>query len=238
MKRAIINYFDLLQEKMAGYVSMLSFRYMNLCIKAEEASLIPVQVPIEGELKKLEDVAMIGKKGDYSFMIMPKYDDEMDNIAQGIAIAHPEFKQKRESMDVSGVDDNGKEIEGAVPYLLLTMPEVNDDRYDVLKDGVDLFYKDIKARMDAAIAESKVKFATLLQGESAEDIDSLNDGVDKVKKEFGEKRDKLRDDKLKEIEDAHNEWLSHKSEVAKKNEEFAAARGENAGSTLRMGEYD
>ncbi len=236
MKRSIINYFDMLQERLTAYVAMLNFRYMNLCVKAEEASLIPIQVPVEGAVKKLEDVCTIGKKGEYSFALIPNYDDEMDNIAKSVALTHPEFKQKKESMNVSGVDENGKNVQGDVGYLLLTMPEVNDDRYDALKNGVDFFYKDVKVKMEAAIVESTAKLTSLLVGEPEKDVDSVKDGLEKLKKEYTEKRDKLRDDKLQEIEDAHNKWLSENSQIAEREQEIAAARGENAGSTLRLNE--
>lgn len=55
MKRSIISQFDQYKERLGGYVGMMSFRYMNLCVKAEEASLIPVEVPIEDELKEIEE---------------------------------------------------------------------------------------------------------------------------------------------------------------------------------------
>ena len=55
MKRSIISQFDQYKERLGGYVGMMSFWYMNLCVKAEEASLIPVEVPIEDELKKIEE---------------------------------------------------------------------------------------------------------------------------------------------------------------------------------------
>ena len=62
MKRAIVNQLSMLSAQMKGYVSALNYRYMNLCVKAEEASLLPIEVPIEDELKNLEDVAYDGKR--------------------------------------------------------------------------------------------------------------------------------------------------------------------------------
>lgn len=67
MKRALSNQYDQLYEKLKGYVAMLNFRYLNMCIKVEPASLIPVKVNIEGSEKNLEQVAMVTKKDDYRF---------------------------------------------------------------------------------------------------------------------------------------------------------------------------
>ena len=68
MKRSVSREYNQLQEKLTGYVAMLNFRFMNLCIKAEEASLLPVSVIIGGTSKKLEEVAVIAKKDDYRFV--------------------------------------------------------------------------------------------------------------------------------------------------------------------------
>ena len=62
MKRAIINQLGQLSEQLKAYVGALNYRYLNLCVKAEEVSLLPIQVPIEDEFKNLEDVAYAGKR--------------------------------------------------------------------------------------------------------------------------------------------------------------------------------
>ena len=45
MKRSIITEFNQLQEKFMGMVSLLNYNYLNLCIKAEEASLLSGHEP-------------------------------------------------------------------------------------------------------------------------------------------------------------------------------------------------
>ena len=42
MKRAIIKEFEQLGEMLSNYSGMLSYRLKNLCVKAEEVSLLPV----------------------------------------------------------------------------------------------------------------------------------------------------------------------------------------------------
>ena len=123
MRRAVIKEFERLGEVLSNYNAVFAFRLKNLCVKAEEVSLLPVEVLVEGELQKLENCTTISKKDEYSFMIFPIYDEDMPSLAQGLMRVHPEFKQKIESMTVEGVDINGHLEDTEVRYLLVTMPD-------------------------------------------------------------------------------------------------------------------
>lgn len=206
MKRALSNQYDQLYEKLKGYVAMLNFRYLNMCIKVEPASLIPVKVNIEGSEKNLEQVAMVTKKDDYRFWILPKYDDDMKAICEGIAKVHPEFKQKEMTMKIEGLEGEGTSHD--VRYLQLTMPEVDDKYYKALKDAVDVFYDQCKTLMEAAANQAKAEIAVKSVGEPKEDVDGIKKEVDKLIKSSEESRDKLRDKKLKDIEEAYKNWLA------------------------------
>lgn len=206
MKRALSNQYDQLYEKLKGYVAMLNFRYLNMCIKVEPASLIPVKVNIEGSEKKLEQVAMVTKKDDYRFWILPKYDDDMKAICEGIAKVHPEFRQKEMTMKIEGLEGEGTSHD--VRYLQLTMPEVDDKYYKALKDAVDVFYDQCKTLMEAAANQAKAEIAVKSVGEPKEDVDGIKKEVDKLIKSSEESRDKLRDKKLKDIEEAYKNWLA------------------------------
>ena len=237
MKRAIINQLGQLSEQLKGYVGALNYRYLNLCVKAEEVSLLPIQVPIEDELKNLEDVAYAGKRtgDDYSLYIVPKIQDDMRDIQQAVMKFHPEFIQEVQKEKVNAGEDGGEQ---EVQLLRLKMPEVNDDRYDLLKQGVDTFYNMCKAEMEQAKMEANIQFATLSVDESPEDIDKLKKGVDETNDMWVKKRDQLRDDKLKEIEDAHNDWLANKQAADQKKQEDEAAKNQNAGSSMRLNSED
>ena len=237
MKRAIINQLGQLSEQLKGYVGALNYRYLNLCVKAEEVSLLPIQVPIEDELKNLEDVAYAGKRtgDDYSLYIVPKIQDNMRDIQQAVMKFHPEFIQEVQKEKVNAGEDGGEQ---EVQLLRLKMPEVNDDRYDLLKQGVDTFYNMCKAEMEQAKMEADIQFATLSVDESPEDIDKLKKGVDETNDMWVKKRDQLRDDKLKEIEDAHNDWLANKQAADQKKQEDEAAKNQNAGSSMRLNSED
>ena len=48
-------------------------------------SLIPIKVNVEGSMKNIEQVAFTAKKDDYRFWIVPKFDDDLKAIGEGIA---------------------------------------------------------------------------------------------------------------------------------------------------------
>ena len=236
MKRAIINEFERLGETLSNYNAIFAYRLMNLCVKAEEVSLLPIEVLIEGEVQNLEKCTTIGKKDDYSFMIVPKFDEDLPSLAYSITRVHPEFKQEIQSMKVESADINGATTEKDVRYILVTMPEVNDDRYDVLKDGVKVCYEECKAQMEAANVKSKAKIAEFGIGESEDDLDRIKKGIDQLNDQWNGQRDKLYQEKLQEIEDAHNKWLAEKSETDQRQQEEDAARGNEVTYSMRMGQ--
>ena len=237
MKRAIINQLGQLSEQLKGYVGALNYRYLNLCVKAEEVSLLPIQVPIEDELKNLEDVAYAGKRtgDDYSLYIVPKIQDDMRDIQQAVMKFHPEFIQEVQKEKVNAGEDGGEQ---EVQLLRLKMPEVNDDRYDLLKQGANTFYDMCKADMEKARMEADMQFAALGIDEKPEDMDKVKKGVDETCDMWTKKRDQLHDEKLKEIEDAHNDWLANKQAADQKKQEDEAAKNQNAGSSMRLNSED
>ena len=232
MKRAIINQLSQLSEQLKGYVAAMNYRYLNLCVKAEEASLLPVQVPIEGEMNNLEKVAYAGKRSEdeYSLYVIPKYQDDLRDIAKAVKDIHPEFIQIIEKKIVEPGDGSQQEVK----YLKLTVPEVNDDRYDVLKQGTDTFYKMCKADMEKAKMEADIQFVALCVDEKPEDIDELKKAVDETNDMWIKQRENLHDKKLKEIEDAHNTWLSEQQATAQKKQEDDAAHNQDVSSSMRM----
>ena len=206
MKREIIKEFDMLGDALSTLNAQFSYRLMNLCVKAEPVSLLSIEAMIEGEPQKLEECARIGKEDDYSFQIFPNYDDDISALAKAIFMDHPEFKQEMRTMQVDISEDESKPDMQDVYYIQVTMPEVDDNRYDVLKNGVKAFYEENKAQMEAVSAKYDAKFATLLDGESPEDVKKVKEARDKQTKTWYEQRDKIYNDKLQEIEDAHEKW--------------------------------
>ena len=206
MKRETIKEFDKLGEALSTLNAQFAYRLMNLCVKAEPVSLLSIEANIEGEFQKLEDCAQIGKEDDYSFQIVPNYDDDLPTLAQAVFRQHPEFKQEFKKLQVDISEDPNNPDVHDVYYLQLTMPEVDDDRYDVLKNGVKAIYEENKAQMEAVSAKFDAKLATLLDGESDEDIKKVKEARDKQTKMWYEQRDLLYNEKIKEIEEAHDKW--------------------------------
>ena len=234
MRRAIINEFEDLAEALSSYCTIFSYRLSNLCVKAEEASLLEVSIMVEGQVQNLEKCAIIAKDGDYDFMIFPKYDEDMMLIGKSILSVHPEFKQRVDTMKVEKVDNEGNPTEADAHYIRVTMPEVNDDRYDVLKDGVDVAYKACKTQMESANSKADMQLGKLTIGESEENIELIKQERDKLNEQWNNQRDKLYEQKLKQIEEAHQKWLNSADQEAQAKMEKEEALGIDAGKSIRM----
>ena len=218
MKRSVINKFEMMEGKLSGYVAQLNFRFMNLCVKAEPMSLLSARFNIQGEEKQIEDVAQVSKKGDYQFMAIPNFEDDMAPLAVGIALKHPEFKQEYGEETVNVVDEQGNPQSVKVKYLLLTMPEVDNNRYDALKTAVDAAYNQCKTQMKAVVERAEPEIALLQEGEDQQDIDRVKKAVERLKKSYNEQRDKLYDEKIKEIDEAHENWQINQVEKRRNRE--------------------
>lgn len=234
MRRATIMEYDKLADKLSKYVGQMNFRFMDICVKAEPGALLNVQVFVEGEFLKLEDCAKIAKPDDFNFMLIPQYEEDLAPIQRALFQVHPEFKVRVDTLQVDTVDNNGNKQNHDVKYIHATMPEVDDDRYDVLKDAVKVVYDECKAYMETANNTSKVKFAALAPGETPEDLENLDEALKKLNKDWNGQRDKLYEKKLKEIEEAHNKWLAENNERNMIRQEEEAARNEEAVRSMRL----
>ena len=217
MNRAAIREFDKMSDSLSTLNAQFAYRLMNLCVKSEPVSLLPILVNIEGEQQKIEECAHVSKDDDYTFRVFANYSSDIPAVAQGIFKAHPEFKQELFEEEVEYIDEDGQQRTDKVPYILLTMPEVNDERYDVLKDGIKVIYEDTKVKMENVVANADAKMAELMAGESEADIEKVKKNRDKQVKTWTEQRDKVYNKKLQEIEEAHSKWLLEQSEQRLKN---------------------
>ena len=62
----------------------------------------------------------------------------------------------------------------------------------------------------------------------------MKQAVDEVNDMWINKREQLHDEKLKEIEDAYNQWLTHQQTTARQQQEEAAAHDQNVGTSMKM----
>lgn len=234
MKRAIVNEYTSLEEKYTGFVNLLNYRLMNLCIKAEEAALLPIKVNVDGTSANLEDVATLAKKNDYEFIVVPNYTDDMNSVAQGIAMIHPEFKQTVDKWEVESMNQNQEKVMKNVPYILLTMPEVNDDRYNLLKETTDLAYDDCKTRMEAAKVKSTGEIEGMLADMTEDEAKEVKNAFKQLSEEWESKREDMYQQKIEEIDEAYNKWLGEmgQQEIARMEQEDAM--GTNTVTSMRI----
>ena len=224
MKRAVEQQLGLLKTKLQGYVGLMVYRYANLCIEANPVALLSVEVEVEGEKKKIEEVAQVAVHETNHFVVSPIYEEDLFPIGKAVMMEHPEFKQEIMSFD------GYEETDPAGKFLFYTMPEVDDDRHDALIDAVDAFYDECKAKMGKAEEDCVAKLAELQADSSPVDIEKIAEEVRKIVKHFSDLRDANHDDKTEEVKRAHEEYKAKQKEKEAEEQEKRQA----AGNPLQM----
>ena len=224
MKRAIKLIIGEMEGKLNGYAVLLNYRYMNLCVKVEPAALVPVAITDnDGQSRTFEEVAGAMSVDEYTFEICPFDQKLIFNICKGLKLAHPEFKQ---------------EIIKAAEEDMLSdhMPEVNDDRRDVLMDGVKVLYDQCMVEVNRVKGEYTPRMAQKVIGLPEEEIDEATNALEERFDLYKNLIDQYRANKEKEIEDAHQKWLNERSEQARQRQEDAATHGDDKAHAFNM--YD
>ena len=220
-----------MESRLGGYVTLLVYRYANLCVKAQPLSLLSAQIIDEemGEMK-LEQVAGVMLLDEYHLKLVP-FDPRFNfPLCKAIKLEHPEFKQDLVK------PENGEEDER---ILILTMPEVNKDRRDVLIDSVNVLFDGCKAKMDKTSAEYRLKLEKKIVTLPTDDErNEAKDALDSSIKNHQGIVDKVKEDKVKEIEEAYQRYLDEQTSKRNQADETAAARGEHAGRQMRVGGSD
>lgn len=207
MKRSIIKAFEEMESKLSGIVAVATYSYMQLCVKAEEMALLAVSFNIETEEKYIEEVAKVAKPNDYTFIVIPNFDEDMQAIKDGIAKYYPSFKQETGQKDVEVSDGEHDPQQMKVNYLKLTIPPVDDKRLKELKEKVDKIYKECKSQMDHALPLAQAALTSLAQSESQAVKDVVAKSFEDSKKKWEAHRDKIYKDKKNEIAEGHEKWM-------------------------------
>lgn len=213
---------------MNGYVMLLCYRYMNLCVKAEPVSLLPVTVIYGDDELKMEDVADVAQPNERQMLIAPKSQDFLFEIGKGIAATHPEFKQDLVDDDYLEEEKEEREEQDKEKWILLTMPDVDKDRRDALTDAVKVLYDETKVKIDFCSKVYLEKVTISLAGASEEEIKEAKEELENVVNQYSDLAKKYREDKEKEIEDAYQLYLKEQGEKEKKEQEQKAATNEEA----------
>ena len=203
-----------MDAKLTGHAALLNYRYMNLCVKAEPAALLSLTVTdIEGNVYNIEDVADTMIPDDFSFEFVPKEMEMLPFIQKGIAETHPEFKQEvikpKEDNHFFVADTAEYELER---HIVCKMPEVDNNRHDVLKESVKTLYNDCMVEIDKV----KVKYTELLAEKSKElpqnEADEAKDKLEELLKQYSEICKTYRDNKVNEIDESLQDWLAGQAE--------------------------
>ena len=240
MKKSTAFTLGELQSKLSGYVGLLQFRYSNLCVEADPASLMPVTIQYDDANYNIEDVADVAIPREDQLQVYPKDSNLLFAIGKAIAEYHPEFKQdiaedKDEGQDGSHSKDE-QEDENENKSIILTMPEVNKDRRDVLMEGVKLLYDDLKVTLDTNIQSYTQKVVAQLAGSKAEEIDEAKKGIEEIKKQHYDLANTYRERKEKQIEEAYQRYLEKKNQKEQSKKENQAATNKEAGQGFKMPE--
>lgn len=240
---------------MVGYTTLLSFKYVNLCIKADAMSLLPVTVYNEGREHEIEEVASVSVANDYQLLVYPKYSEMLPNIMFGVGQAHPEFKMsvKRGEMTVMPIEDakQYREIKmGAEPeeidkmtdaepdgdlnglFLVYTMPEVDKERRDMLTIAVKGLHAECVERIDSVYTRHADNIVTMLTNTPPQEAETLKDALERVYHDNKEHADKLRDEKLQEIDDAYARYTLRQQKTEEVPEDWDYSKGIQINSDL------
>ena len=212
-------------SKFSAYYSLLDLRYKNLCAKADGASLMPVTVIADGYECNIEEVAMVAKPNDYQLVVIPSEERYLRDVVEGIFEAHPEFKMKMMVKDRDGVrelnesESESDSTEKGERFLLYTMPDVDKNRRDVLRQGVKNLYEECNAKIKLVDADAKRRME---EGSFVSTQKDMDEGFEALKQSYDlikEKIDKLQQMKLEEIEEAYYRYLEGQSADGTKTEE-------------------
>ena len=231
MKLAIESLIHEMEGKLGGYVTLLVYRYANLCVKAQPLALMSAVVEDEEQGNmKIEEVAGLMLPDEFHMKLIP-YDPRFNYpLCKAIKKEHPEFKQELVKPD-NATDEDER-------HLILTMPVVNDDRHDELTDAVNVLYDGCKAQVDKTVASYKVKLEPKIAPLTSDERDEAQNAFDTSVKTHTDMIDKVKADKLQEIEEAYQHYLSDQTAKQTEADEKAAARGVNAGQQFNINQED
>lgn len=251
MKRSIALMLGEAKNRMSGYVALTNYRYMNLCVDAEPAALLSINIELDNTTYTMEEVADVAKPQDNQFAILPK-DSSKEvflAISKGIMATHPEFKQDVKDLDDEddeNSDDEGNggginNVEGedmSSKYILLTMPEINKDRHDFIIEGVDSLQKECLAKLDIVMQEQTQKIAIKLKGAEAKEIDEAKNTLQEFYDKHKELLEQYSNNKKEEVEKAYQRYQEEQDADENKRQEEEAAHSEEASQSMRMGADD
>lgn len=228
MNATVITLLDSAKARMSGYAALLNYRYMNLSVKAEPAALLSFTVNVAGAEWPLEKAARVRNAPgrEDQFEIYPNSADLATPILKGLFSAHPEYKT--EIKQVEDADNPGDS------YLLVTVPEVDKNRHDLLMQGVGTLADICKGQMDAVMETLTPQLAFKMTNATPEALKEAKDALQNLYDQHQDMCKQFRADKEQEIEEAYKKYQEQHAAQQKEQEEKDAAENEQAGMQMRM----
>jgi ribosome recycling factor len=229
------------QKRMNGYTALMSFRFVNLCIKADPLALLPVTATIDGADYDLEALAQVCTPEEDQYLIIPNEQDYIFAICKGIAKAHPEFKIEKEAKpkeDKGGgeKDEDEQNAEEQEQLIRCTVPEVNKDRHDLLMEGIGLLADETKGKIDKTFTTCTAKITKAMAGESPENMNEAKKLLQETYDGHTDLCKQYREHKENEVENAYQRYLKQKEEEETVQKEEDKSRGENTRFSMKFGE--
>lgn len=223
MNNYILSETSSAQKEMSAYDALLNYRFMNLCVKAEVASLMPVTVYVGDDECNIEDVADVSLPNEYQMTIYPKNPNNLSAIIQAVYEAHPEFK-----MEIKSHNDSD---EANQRYVLYTMPEVDKNRHDFLNEGVEGLADECRLKIDAVYAKYEAKFVEELAKLPPEVLDEAKQALDNVRKKSQDMAINLLIKKQQEIDDAYVRYQEKQEQEKVEQKDYDVAHGFKMGDS-------
>lgn len=214
---------------LSGYVALMNFKFLNLCVKAEPASLLPVTVDY-GDTYDLEQVADVTIPQENQLQVYPKDPALLLAIGKAIAFAHPEFKQDI----ISEKDDAENNNDDAEKTILLTMPAVDKDRRDVLVNGIALLHEETKTKLEGNFTYYTTRAVTQLNGASPAETDEAKKALEGSRQQHLDLAQQYYDAKKEEIEKAYSLYLEKQAAKEQAAKEQQDATDKNAGQSFNL----
>lgn len=234
MRKSVSILLGEMQGIMSGYVALMNYKFLNLCVKAEAASLLSVTVEFEDESLEIEDAADVTIPQENQLQVYPKDPALLFALGKAIAEAHPEFKQDIVTEKSHEGQDDADEDDNAEKSIVLTMPVVNKDRHDLLIDGIGALYEATKVKLNGYSAIYMQKATGKLIGALPEEMDEAKKALEDIHNQHLDMAKQYYDDKKEEIETAYELYLKEQNEKAAARQEQEAATNKDAGQSFRL----
>ena len=195
-----------LKEKLNAYLSLLSYRYANLCVKAELGALLPVTVVAEREYN-LEDVAKVATPDNFRFEIYPDLPDHLQAIIAAVLDVHPEFKMELVKEDYGNRNQ----------HIVYTMPEVDKDRRKLLNDAAKVFYEECKVEINTACGGYLAEVPSLEGKLPVEEVTEVTRVLKRSREESLQTCQNLYQKKLAEIDEAYQRYQASHADGGESN---------------------